>query len=112
MIRYLLPIAIFIATAAPAAVSEPSRQTVSATFTFDRNAPAKEIYSAVLRQARRACETSGRRSLEVLAADLACAGELVDKVIARASRTDLALLHLDRTGREVVAPRDLASLDR
>lgn len=112
MKRHLLLIAAAIATAAPAAFAEPAREAFKATFTYDRSAPAQDIYDSVLRQARKACETHGRRSLDMLAADRACAVELVDQVVARTSRTDIALLHLDRTGREVVAPRDLALLDR
>ncbi len=96
----------------PAAQAEASRETFAATFSIDRSAPANTVYAAVLRQARRACESGGRSALHMAAANRACANDLVDQVIARSGRTDVAILHMDRTGRGLPAPRDLASLDR
>lgn len=105
----LLPLAL---AAAPAAFAEPARGYFTATISFDRAATAEDAYADVLRQARRACHTAGRRSLDTIVADRACTEDLVDRVIARTSRPDIALLHMDRTGREIAAPRDMAALDR
>lgn len=94
------------------AFAEAPRETFEATISVDRAAPANTVYAAVLRQARRACEAGGRSALHMAAANRACANDLVDQVLARSGRTDVAMLHMDRTGRGLPAPRDLASLDR
>lgn len=112
MQRTLLIALALAAALSPVALARPAPDSFQATISFDRSATAEDAYADVQRQVRRACATRGRRTLEIAAADRACASELMDAVIARASRADLAFLHMDRTGRELAAPRDMAALDR
>jgi hypothetical protein len=109
---HALPALALAMIAAPVAHAQPKSETFNATISFDRDSAAEAAYADVQRQARRACETSGRRTLDVIAADRACAIALIDQVIGKTSRTDLALLHFDRTGREVATPFDMAAANR
>lgn len=79
--------------AAPAALADSPRETIEARFAFNPNDPAAEIYSDLTRIARRACELSGTRSLNMVRLEQACVREMVEDGVAKLGRADVAAVH-------------------
>ena len=79
--------------AAPAALADSPREPIQARFAFNPSDPAVEIYSDLTRTARRACELSGTRSLNMVRLEQACIREMVQDGVAKLGRADVAAVH-------------------
>lgn len=89
------------------AVAQTEAFTIS--FAYNRKASPEANYQTFLRKAERACLTSGVRPLAHSQRDQACVDDLMDKLVARMGRNQLALVHLERTGRSIVDSRTFAA---
>jgi UrcA family protein len=92
---------------APPALAE--RQDFSIVFTYDRDQPVETNYRRFVRQAERACLVSSVGPLLERRRDQACVDDLMDKLVSRMGRYQLALTHLQMTGRSVLDTRSLAA---
>jgi hypothetical protein len=81
--------------AAPAAFADGPRETVEARFAFNPKEPAVQIYSDLNRTAKRACELSGTRSLNIVKHEQACIREMVQDGVTKMGRADVAAVHND-----------------
>ncbi len=96
---YAFPLALLmlsVGAAAPQANAETQPgdvRTVEARFVYKRNAPAAEIYADFQQTAKEACESPRPRSVFTRRWDAQCANELLDKVLKRIDRSDVAAIH-------------------
>lgn len=81
--------------AAPAAFADSQKESVNARFAFNPGEPAAEIYSDLVRTARRACEVHGTRSLNMVKHEQACTKEMVQDGVSKLGRADVAAVHND-----------------
>ena len=81
--------------AAPAALAEHPQKEINARFAFDPGDPAAKIYHELNRTARRACELTGTRSLNVVKHEQACTAEMVQDGVTKLGRADVAAVHND-----------------
>lgn len=84
--------------AAPAAADQAD--TFKFAFNLDVDAVrtadgAAAEYRALRAQARKACNVSARTPLHLRAEAIACAEDIVEKVVARADRPQLTAAHID-----------------
>jgi hypothetical protein len=79
--------------AAPAALGDSPREPIQARFAFNPNDPAAEIYSDLMRTARRACELHGTRSLNMIRVEQSCISQMVEDGVAKLGRADVAAVH-------------------
>lgn len=107
--RFLKAAALAAVLAGAALPAFADRQDITVSFRYDAGASAETNYRAFLRKAERACLTSGLRPLAQVQMDQACMDDLIDRLVARMGRSELALVHLQRTGRAVVETRALAA---
>lgn len=98
--RYARPfaeIAFIAASTVLALASAPaaSAQTTSfeARFTYNPEAPAEAIYAKLERTAQFACESPGVRGPKFRRDEQACAARLLNDVVARIGRPDIAGVH-------------------
>jgi hypothetical protein len=75
---------------------------VAVAFSYDRTAPALEIYSDLRRTADAACTSHGIRSIVIRRLEQRCARTMIESGIAQLDRSDIAQLH---RGRIAVANR-------
>lgn len=94
---------------APVASAEPDRATFTISFQYDTARSAEQNYAAFLREARRACMTSGMRSVAVRQLEDACIADTLDAFVRKLGRTDVVAIHFDRTGRRIDSSRILAA---
>lgn len=94
--------AILAISSAPAASAQSTE--FKARFSYDRNAAAPAVYAGLVRDAEKACTTPGVRSVRLQRIDTTCTADLLDKVVARIGRADIAELH-HRTPYEVAGNR-------
>lgn len=85
------------------------RTEFTIAFEYDAGKSAEHNYSAFVREARRACTTPGKLSLDVRQQDIACIDDAVDAFVRKLGRTEIAALHFDRTGRRIDSSRTLAA---
>jgi UrcA family protein len=81
--------------AAPAAFAEHPQKEVKARFAYDPADQAVKIYDDLNRTARRACELTGTRSLNVVKHERACTAEMVQDGVNKLGRSDVAAVHND-----------------
>jgi UrcA family protein len=89
------------ALATPAASAEGKLhgyRTVQATFHYDADAPAEQIYGKLRKLADRMCVTKGPRPLWLRQADEACIASAMKDGVSRIGRTDIAALHSRNAG--------------
>lgn len=79
--------------AAPSAQALISTRTIRVAMTYDRTAPAEQIYASLQRQAWKACgpETFGHQRLNRV--DRRCIAQLVGRAVDKIGRPALAELH-------------------
>lgn len=95
---YAAPLALLMLSvplASQKANAEPNgiHTTVTAKFVYNPADSAAEIYADLRRTADRACESPGHRPLTRRKADKVCADGLMDEVLKRIPRQDVAALH-------------------
>jgi hypothetical protein len=89
--------------------ADPVRETFSIGFRYDADKPAMDNYLAFARQAERACSMTNGQRLSLRRVDRACVEDLLDKVVVRMDRPQLAEIHDVRTGVRAVSSRTLAA---
>jgi hypothetical protein len=91
--------AVAIATlgAAPA-LADTGSKFVSAEFRYDADKSAAANYVSFERKAKRACESTSRRPLALSVHEKACTADLMDRMVDRMGRADLAAIHTGRAG--------------
>ena len=93
----------------PHSDADPARETFSIGFRYDDGKPAFDNYLAFARQAERACSVTNGQPLPLRRVDRACVAGLLDKVVARMNRPQLADIHDLRTGVRTDSSRSLAA---
>ena len=89
--------------------ADPARETFSIGFRYDAGKPAVDNYLSFARQAERACADVNGQRLVSRRADDACVEDLLDKVVSRMGRPQLAEIHDLRTGVRADSSRTLAA---
>lgn len=95
---YAMPVALLMMAGGigvQSASAEPVGQhrTFEARFVFNPADPAEKIYADIKRTAESLCEAPGLRPLTLLRLERQCAADLVDAVVERLSRKDIADIH-------------------
>lgn len=95
---YAAPVALLLMAtglAAPRASADPARaSSVSvARFTYDRSAPAEQVYAELQQAAERLCQEPGPRPLFLRKHERACVASAVQDTVSRIGRIDIADLH-------------------
>jgi hypothetical protein len=104
-----ITIAAAVMSAAGVAAAEAGRESFSLEFRFDPQATPEANYAHFLHRVKRACTNPGPKPLAVAVHENACVDEVMDQMIARMGRADLASVHFDRTGRHIDASRSFAA---
>ncbi len=99
---YAIPAALLMLSAgiaAPGATAEPApgQQVVHARFVYKPGAAAAQIYADFRATAERACRVPGPRPASLRKLDERCAANLLQQVLQRVNRTDLAAIHANET---------------
>ena len=94
---------------APRVGAEPGREKFALEFRYDSTRKPVDNYVAFARQIERACENPGRLGLAMRHHDVACVEDMLDHLIARMARAELADIHATRTGRRDDSSRTLAA---
>jgi hypothetical protein len=102
-------LAVAVMSGAGAATAEPVRETFSIEFRYNASVTVEENYSRFLRDVKNACTTPGPKPISMVMHERACVQDVMDQLIARMGRADLASVHFDRSGRYVDASRDFAA---
>jgi hypothetical protein len=99
--KLFTPIAVAAAaiSASGAAFADIGREKVTVEFRYDANKSPAANYSSFQRTALRACSTPAPRPLALATHEKSCAEDLMDKLVDRMQRADLASVHDRRTGR-------------
>ena len=96
---YAVPLAILMLSAgiaAPKSIAEStSARTVTARFGYKASAPVAQIYADFRATAERACRAPGPRPVSLRRVDAKCTADLLQRVLRRVNRTDLAAIHAD-----------------
>jgi hypothetical protein len=74
-------------------------------FEYYRADPAQKIYSDFERTAHRACRYDSVRPISLTRAEKVCQAGLMDKVVDKLGRADVAAVHQNRIPQVVVASR-------
>lgn len=95
---YAAPVALLLMAtglAVPRASAEPDSRpgAVTASFAYDRSAPAAQVYAELENAAERLCAESGPRPLFLRKHERACVAEAVQDAVGRIGRIDIADLH-------------------
>jgi hypothetical protein len=97
---YAAPLALLmmaIPLASPKAYADGDPATalrkVEMRFTYDRSAPAREIYASLSGAVQRACTDPGPRPIALRRLDKKCAADLLAKAVEKIGRIDIAALH-------------------
>ena len=104
-----ITIAAAVMSAAGAAAAESGRESFSLEFRYNTSATVEDNYSRFLHDVREACTTQGARPLAMIVLQRACVQDVMDQLVARMGRADLAAVHVQRTGRQGDASRDFAA---
>ncbi|OYW42314.1 MAG: hypothetical protein B7Z38_05445 [Rhodobacterales bacterium 12-64-8] len=91
------------------ASADTNRTEFTIAFAYDAGESAEHNYGAFVREARRACTTPGKLSLNARQHDIACIDDAVDAFVRKLGRTEIAAVHFDRTGRRIDSSRTLAA---
>ncbi|MEM6899102.1 MAG: UrcA family protein [Pseudomonadota bacterium] len=85
----------------PAATADSETASITAQFSFDRDAPAQEIYREIRALARATCRMDTGYALEFaqLKAERECRSEFIDNAVASIRSDDLNSYHAARTGK-------------
>ena len=75
------------------------------SFAYYRTDPATEIYSDFQRTAKRACSEDSLRPLALRRIEAVCTAQLMDKVVEKLGRADVAAVHQGREAQVTVASR-------
>ena len=94
----LVPASAFATPAASADAKQPGYRTEQATFHYDADATAEQIYSKLRKLADRMCVTKGPRPLSLHQADEACIASAMQDGVSRIGRTGIAALHSRNAG--------------
>ena len=94
---------------APSSSADPARETFSVSFRYDAGKPAFDNYLTFMRQAERACTATNGQRMTARRVDRVCVEDLLDKVVARLDRPQLAAIHDLRTGVRADSSRTLAA---
>jgi hypothetical protein len=78
---------------------------IRVAFAYYKTDPATEIYSDFKRTASRACKQNSLQPLSLRRMETACAAELMDKVVEKLGRADVAAVHQDKVIQVRVASR-------
>lgn len=78
---------------APSAVAGPAGKVITVTFKYHRAAPAAMIYASLEKTAHRACTDPGPLSFKARRAEKECETEVMDKIVAKMNRLDVAAMH-------------------
>jgi hypothetical protein len=104
-----ITVAAAVMSGAGVAVADPARETFSIEFSYNTSASVKDNYSRFLHDVRDACTTPGLKPIAMIVQQNACVRDVMDQLVARMGRADLASLHVERTGRHVDASRNFAA---
>jgi hypothetical protein len=74
-------------------------------FAYYKTDPAEEIYSDFKRTAKRACTEDSIRPLSLRRMEAVCSASLMDKVVEKLGRADVAAVHQNRIPQVQVASR-------
>jgi len=91
----LLPALVLMAATAfagPSAFADAGQKTFTVKFSYNKAAPAEAIYQRLEKTAHRACNKPGPISFKVRRATEACEAEVIDKVLAKMQRLDVAAM--------------------
>lgn len=94
---------------APLGGADTAREAFSISFRYDAGKPALDNYVSFARQAERACAAPMLNTKGVRRIDRACVEDLLDKVVVRMERPQLAEIHTLRTGVRADSSRTLAA---
>lgn len=94
---------------APHGDADPARETFTIGFRYHADKSALDNYLAFANQAARACRIPGGRGIEMGRVDRACAENLLEQVVTRMERPQLASIHETRTGVRADSSRTLAA---
>ena len=89
--------------------ADPARETFEIGFRYDAGKPALDNYMSFAREAERACSGPNGQRLIARRIDRACVEDLLDKVVSRMDRPQLAAIHDVRTGVRADSSRTLAA---
>jgi hypothetical protein len=93
----------------PRGAADPARETFAVGFRYDADKQALDNYLAFARQAERACDAPMLNTKGVRRTDRACVEGLLDGLVTRMGRPQLAEVHAQRTGLRVDSSRMLAA---
>ena len=96
-------------SAAGVASADAGREAFSLEFRYNTSATVEANYTRFLHDVRDACTTAAPKPLAVTMDEKACVNDMMDQLIARMGRADLASVHFGRTGRQIDASRSLAA---
>lgn len=88
-------------SASPAAAFRAPAKTVEVSFDYDSRVTLEENYRSIKRTARQACRDDGVRGVANYRAERSCRNDLLDKAVKAFGRTELAVYHQSKTGRNV-----------
>jgi hypothetical protein len=91
------------------AAADPARETFSIEFRYNSAVTVEQNYARFLRDVRDACSTPGPKPIAMIVQEKTCVQDVMDQLVARLGRADLASVHLARTGRQIDASRDFAA---
>jgi len=94
---------------APRSDSDPVPETFSIAFRYDAGKPALDNYLSFARHAERVCSVTSGLRLVLRSVDRACVEDLLDKVVERMDRPQLAAIHDRITGVRIDSSRSLAA---
>lgn len=94
---------------APRSIAGPGVETFTLTFTYDAEKSALDNYLGFVRAAERACEADNARALAMRKHERACVGDVIDRLVERMGRPELAAVHADRIGGRDDSSRTLAA---
>lgn len=94
---------------APHSDADPARVTFKIGFHYDADKSALDNYLAFTNQADRACRIPNGRGVDMGRVDRACAEDLLEQVVRRMERPQLASIHETRTGIRADSSRTLAA---
>lgn len=93
----------------PRGSAEPARETFTISFRYDAERPALDNYLAFAREAELACAKPDGGAKAARRTDRECVESVLDQLVTRMGRPQLADVHAARTGRRVDSSRTLAA---
>lgn len=94
---------------APHSDADPARVNFQISFRYDADKSALDNYLAFTSQAKRACRIPNGHGVDMGRVDQACAEDLLQQLVARMERPQLASIHATRTGVRADSSRTLAA---